>query len=132
MTFATLAWTTRPTRVGAQLEMLAVLSVYASIPRVFSNMQVLHFIDNQGVLWNLVDASSREPGCAGMAHSTALRQSRLGANVWYEYVASAANIGDMPSRGDFSYIGRLRAPVGGIWATRKCVWFESTIPDFGW
>ena len=116
----------------AQLEMMAVLSVYASLPRVFHDAMVMHFVDNQGVLWNLVDASSKEPGCAGMAHSTALLQARLRAAVWYEYVASKANIGDMPSRGDYSYKGRLVAPIGGMWCPRRCVWFESIIPTFGW
>ena len=51
-------------------------AVYASLLRVFEDSMVIHFIDNQGVLWNLVDASSRDPGCAGMAHSTALHQVR--------------------------------------------------------
>ena len=115
-----------------QLEMLAALSVYASLPKVFHNSLVLHFIDNQGVLWNLVDASATEAGCADMAHTAALTQARLGARVWYDYVASAANIGDKPSRGDFSYEHRLMAPVGGFWRHRRCVWFESRIPRFGW
>ena len=116
----------------AQLEMMAVLSVYASLPSVFKGQHVLHFVDNQGVLWNLVDASSREPGCAGMAHSTALLHHQLRVSVWYEYIASDANIADMPSRGDFSYTERLRAPVSGFDTYRKCVWFASTIPTFGW
>ena len=116
----------------AQLEMLAVLSVYASLPRVFQGRPTLHFVDNQGVLWNLVDASSRDPGCAGMAHSTALLQAQLRTAVWYEYVPSAANIADLPSRGDFSYTRSLRASVGGFHCPRRCVWFESVIPSFGW
>ena len=115
-----------------QLEMMAALSVYASLPDVFSNSLVLHFIDNQGVLWNLVDASSTEPGCAAMAHTAALTQARLGARVWYEYVASKANIGDLPSRGDFSYTRRLRACAGGMAMPARFVWFKSILPSFGW
>ena len=112
--------------------MLAVLSVYDALPDIFRSSLVIHFIDNQGVLWNTVNATSREPGCAAMAHSLALLQSRLRANVWYEYVASAANIGDLPSRGDFSYVDQLTAPTGGMWMRRRCVWFEMRIPNFDW
>ena len=116
-----------------QLEMMAVMSVYASLPRVFRNALVLHFVDNQGVLWNTVDASSKEPGCAAMAHTTALLQAKLGARTWYEFVASAANVADLPSRGDFSYVHRLTAPMGvGVYTHARCVWFDSFIPSFGW
>ena len=82
-----------------------------------------------GIWWI---ASSRDPGCAGMAHSTALLQARLRAKVWYEYVASAANIADLPSRGDFSFVRRMMAPVGGMFRHVPCHWFDSTIPSFGW
>ena len=116
----------------AQLEMIAVMSLYASLPHVLTDALVLHFVDNQGVLWNLVDASSRDPGCAGMAHTTALLQSQLRAGVWYEYVHSAANIGDLPSRGDFSYVRRMMVPIGGMSRHVPCRWFDSIIPAFGW
>ena len=33
----------------AQLEMLAVMCVYESLPEVFSDVLVIHFVDNQGV-----------------------------------------------------------------------------------
>ena len=115
-----------------QLEMLAAMAVYTSLPDVFRNALTLHWIDNQGVLWNMVDASASEPGCADIAHSTAKAQARLGVRVWYEYVASAANIGDMPSRGDYAYTRRLMAPIGGLSRHVSCVWFELKIPHFGW
>ena len=107
---------------------MAVMSLYHSIPDVLTNELIIHFVDNQGVLWNLVDASSSDPGCADMTHSTALQQARLGARVWYDYVASAANIADLPSRDDPSYVPILRRlrPLAPIF------WFGSQIPDFGW
>ena len=104
-----------------------LLSLYHSLPRdMLAHELILHFVDNQGVIWNLVEATSTDPGCAGMAHSTALMQARLSCRVWYEYVASDANVADLPSRGDFAYISRLRllrpfAPVR---------WFDSLIPNF--
>ena len=108
---------------------MAVLSLYHSLhPDVLANELVIHFVDNQGVLWNLVDASSSDPGCAGMTHTTALRQAQLRCRVWYDYVASKANVSDMPSRDDPAYLQILRrlrpdAPI---------MWFQSRIPPFGW
>ena len=113
----------------AQLELMAVLSLYHSLPReVLDNELILHFVDNQGVLWNLVDASSRDPGCAAMTHTTAIRQARLRCKVWYDYVTSAANIADLPSRADESYVPLLRRlrPFAPI------IWFDSRIPPCGW
>ena len=105
----------------AQLEMLAVLSFYESIPtEVVANRLVLHWVDNQGVLWNAAHGSSREPGCSALTHLTSLRQAQLRCRVWYEYVASKANPGDAPSRGDFSYVVEwaayvaLERPDGGL------------------
>ena len=93
---------------------------------------VIHWVDNQGVLWNAAHGSSREPGCTALTHHTALRHAALRCRVWYEYVASAANVADLPSRGDFSYVHNLLAPIGGFWCSRRCIWFESVIPSFGW
>ena len=107
----------------AQLEMLAVLSFYESIPtEVVEGRLVLHWVDNQGVLWNAAHGSSREPGCSALTHLTSLRQAQLRCRVWYEYVASKANPGDAPSRGDFSYLVDWEMyGIGGRWK-----WFEST------
>ena len=38
-----------------------------------------------------------------------LRITQLGARIWIEYVPSAANIADMPSRGNFKVIERVGA-----------------------
>ena len=109
--------------------MMAVLSIYHSLPQdVLAHELVIHFVDNQGVLWNLVDASSSDPGCAGMTHTTALMQARLRCRVWYDYVASKANIADLPSRNEPAYLNELRRvrPLAPI------IWFRSVIPPFGW
>ena len=51
-----------------------------------------------------------------LAHKTALRQREIRCQVWYEYVASKANIADLPSRHDSQLAARLlrkrfRVPV---------------------
>ena len=112
----------------AQLESLAVASLYASLPGVLGGRMVLNFVDNQGVLWNLVDGSSRERGCAEVAHAVAREQAAACARPWYEYVASDANIADDPSRGDFAFVRRL--PL--VFANTRCVYFESRMPRLGW
>ena len=109
----------------AQLEMLAVLSVYESLPQVFVDSLVLHFVDNQGVLWNAAHGSSSEPGCAMMTHTASLAQARLRARVWYEYVPSELNISDDPSRGDFSFV--VDSVLHGFFAPFD--WFEMKIPE---
>ena len=109
----------------AQLEMLAVFSVYESLPQVFTDALVIHWVDNQGVLWNAAHGSSTEPGCAMMTHTTSLTQARLRARVWYEYVPSALNIADDPSRQDFSYT--VMAVAHGI--TDPFLKFEMEIPE---
>ena len=76
---------------------------------VFTDSIVIHFVDNQGVLWNAAHASSKEPGCAMMTHTTSLTQARLRARVWYEYVPSKLNIADDPSRGDFAFLAEACA-----------------------
>ena len=104
--------------------MLAVLAVYESLPAVFTDALVIHFIDNQGVLWNAAHGSSKEPGCSMMTHTISLTQARLRARVWYEYVPSALNIADDPSRGDLAYT--VEATAHGILA--PFVEFDMQIP----
>ena len=114
----------------AQLEMLAVLSLYESLPsHVLEGQLVIHWVDNQGVLWNATHGSSREPGCSALTHLASLCQARLRCRVWYEYVASKANPADAPSRGDYSYT--VAWAITGV--AEPFLWFVSTfsIEDLG-
>ena len=100
-----------------------MLTLYHSLPEhVLAGRQlVLHWVDNQGVLWNASHGSSREPGCAALTHHAALKQAQLRCRVWYEFVASKANPADAPSRGDFSFVvDWVTMDVGGPF-----VWFDS-------
>ena len=55
-----------------------------------------------------------------MAHFFHAIAAALEANVWFEYVPSAANIADLPSRGEFGKLVELGS-----------VWFASVLPDLG-
>ena len=88
-----------------QLETLAALTAYTSIdPRLIAGKLILHFVDNQGALSNLISCSSRDYDCSWMVHEFAIIASKLSLGVWFEYVRSAANIADLPSRGEYAYL----------------------------
>ena len=76
----------------AQLEVLAALAVYMSLPSWLAGRRVLHFIDNQGALSNLISCSSKDLDCAWMVHDFAIRAARLSCGVWFDYVRSKANL----------------------------------------
>ena len=94
------------------LENLAAAAVGFTVPDVLRDRLVLHFVDNQGALANLVSGSSRDVDSKRIVLASALHLSSLSCRVWYEWVASAANIGDKPSRLEFDLVHALRDPSG--------------------
>ena len=94
------------------LENLAAAAVGFTVPCVLRDRLVLHFVDNQGALANLVSGSSRDVDSKRIVLASALHLSSLACRVWYEWVASAANIGDKPSRLEFDFVHVLRSPSG--------------------
>ena len=86
-----------------QLELLAAASPYASLPAAcFADSDVIHFIDNTGALYGLVKGYSPVPDCMSIIRAFHVANLALRANVWFSYVASKANISDLPSRGALS------------------------------
>ena len=94
------------------LENLAAQSVAFSVPSLLTDRLVLHFIDNQGALANMVSGSSADIDSRAIVFDTALQLARIKARAWYEWVESAANIADLPSRGDLSFSRELRDANG--------------------
>ena len=90
-----------------QVEILAAVLAYTSRPDQLRGRDIIHFIDNSGAEAGLVRGYSRDVDSARMASIFHTVAAALGANVWFEYVASKANIADLPSRGDFEL---LRSP----------------------
>ena len=92
---------------SAPLEALAAAAAYATFPDLLAGSLVLHFIDNQGTLAHVVSGSARDRDCSRIAHACSAATLRLRCRVWYEYVASAANISDLPTRDEFAMLRRL-------------------------
>ena len=89
------------------LEALASAAVDFTYPDVLSGRLAIYFVDNQGSLACMVRGSSDDSATSAIAHCAALRQQRQGTRVWYEYVASSANLADLPSRGRLLEAARL-------------------------
>ena len=87
-----------------QLELLGAVAVYYSLPQVFAGRQVIHFIDNAAALAGLAKNASSAEDSAKVIHSFWALATALQIDVWFEYVASKANVADWPSRDDCSFV----------------------------
>ena len=95
-----LTFLSRTTSLIGQLELLASASVYVSFARgAFDDQDVLHFIDNSSALYGMVKGYSRVPDSLAIIRAFHAANLALRANVWFNYVASKANVADLPSRG---------------------------------
>jgi hypothetical protein len=83
-----------------QAEVIAIPWVYYSMPERFRGRRVIHFIDNTGALSAVIHGYARKLDCARMVNSLHLLLSALRVDVWFEWVPSAANNSDLPSRAD--------------------------------
>ena len=85
-----------------QAEIIAAITAYTSLPHILAGRPVIHFIDNTGALSLLIHGYSSRPDCARLVNSFHLLQAIMRSNVWFEWVPSAANIADLPSRGAYN------------------------------
>ena len=98
-----------------QAELIAGIAAYSSLPHIVRGRPVVHFIDNTGALSLLVHGYASRPDCARLVNVFHLLQARLRFRAWFEWVPSAANISDLPSRGAYDEYfaavpGSLRVP----------------------
>jgi hypothetical protein len=68
---------------------------------------VMHYVDNQGAVYSLIGGASKDADLNRICMISQMRTSMLGCNVWYDYVPSAANIADLPTRLDAEALLRL-------------------------
>jgi len=81
------------------LELLAVACVYETLGHELRDREVIHFIDNAAALSNSIRGSAKREDCARIVCSTHLALARARIIPWFAYVASKANVSDLPSRG---------------------------------
>ena len=114
-----------------QLELLAAVAVYWSVPEL-RGRDVIHWIDNQGAIAALVKGYSRAPDSVQILHAFVVFTMALGLAIWFEYVPSAANIADLPSRLDFVLLQSMGAvevpfifPPFPAWDAPASVWLKA-------
>ena len=95
-----------------QLELLAATACYYSCPDIFRDRDVVHFIDNTSAIAALLKGYSGVPDSARIVHAFHSLNAGLRVRPWFQYVASKANVSDLPSRGDneelMDVLGRFR------------------------
>ena len=110
-----------------QLETLAAAAAYFTLGHILVDRHVIHFIDNVGALSALGKGYTTDIDSARLSHAFHLLNARLRVSVWFNYVASGANISDLPSRDD---IPGMQAIISGL-CLRWSEWVEMKWPPFG-
>ena len=87
-----------------QCEILAAAMVYTSMPDVFRGREAIHWIDNTSAISCLLHGYSGKLDSALMVNAFHLYNAGLKVRVHFEYVESKANVADLPSRQEFTYL----------------------------
>ena len=98
-----------------QLELLAAVAVYYSLAAELRGREVIHFIDNSGAMACLIKNYSCDQDSSRLVHTFWALACALEIDVWFEYVRSAANIADWPSRDNLDFVADLGARVVDPW-----------------
>ena len=116
----------KKTYIG-QLEQLAAASVVYSLPEEWlRDRDGFMWIDNMGAKYSLQKGSARQDDSARIVDAFAKKVAQLRFRPWFEYVPSAQNIADLPSRGKW-------AQFAEVTAGRKARRVPMVVPDFsGW
>ena len=81
-----------------QVELVAALLPYLTFPGDFAGRPVLHCLDNTAALAALTKGYSRATDSAHLVHAFHAWVTTSRSSVWFEWVKSAANPADEPSR----------------------------------
>ena len=82
----------------AQGEGLAALAPMCSLPWLFRDRSVIHFVDNTVALSALINGYASKPDMGYIVNAFHAAQFSLRTRSWLEWVPSDANISDLPSR----------------------------------
>jgi len=90
-----------------QLELLAAIAPYFTIPEELRRARVIHWVDNTGALAGLIKGYSAAGDAARLIHVLAAQRLELEVDIWFQWVPSKANIADLPSRSEFAMLHRM-------------------------
>ena len=79
---------------------MAEILPYLSEPERFRGKDVIHFVDNTSAIYCSIKGYSSDADTAALVHLLHAVMCELDVSVWFEYVPSAENISDGPSRAD--------------------------------
>ena len=79
-------------------ELLAPICAMLKWPHLMMNESAIFYIDNMGVLCNIVNGASRAEDASTLIFALHLRLAKLNAKCWWEWVESESNCSDGGSR----------------------------------
>ena len=87
-----------------QLELLGAVAPYYSLAPFLKGKRIMHWIDNTAALAGIAKGYSSKPDSARIIHAFHALGVKLDVDTHFEYVASEANVADLPSRGEFEFL----------------------------
>ena len=87
----------RQQQIGVTEALACLLGPYC-FPELFRGQNVIHFVDNVGVLAGCISGAGSAPDANQVLQLHSLRLAELQCRYWAEYVESDANLADEPSR----------------------------------
>ena len=105
----------RKQQIG-QDEIIGALAPYLSLPRLLAGRDVIHWVDNTSAIAALTKGYSGRPDSARLVHALHAWCAMSRTSIWFEYVPSAANAADEPSR-DMRLACALYHPAPGLCST---------------
>jgi hypothetical protein len=93
----------RKQQIG-QLELAAAAAAYYSLGDSLAGREVIHFVDNSAAVAGLAKSYSSKPDSARIIHAFQAVAVSLKCHVHFQWVASEANVADLPSRGHFDFL----------------------------
>ena len=115
-----------------QLELLAAVAAYTTFHAELRDRRVIHWIDNTSALAGLIRGYAGAIDSARIVHAFHALNAGLRTDVWFEYIASKANIADLPSRMEFDLLKSLQAqerqcilPSTEDWQQPAQAWLEA-------
>ena len=96
------------------LEALAAVAARLTFPDFLAGRRAIHFIDNTVALSKAVHGYANEPDMAAVTNALHVCDAVLGVDAWWEWVPSAANVADLPSRAASTWSVSARALMAKI------------------